>query len=185
MIYVNIPEGEYKASAPSKKINGVQHYYARFNAVTTDGIVHAVEAEIDHKPTKADFEALAEEWLASNKKWVRLGISAYGKSEDVKAFNVNGSPVWMDSETRVSVGKAIDAEEAKGRTETVLYLGGVGYNMTIAKAREVLRDVEVYAKDCYTATETHLSAVENLTTVEEVEQYNYRTDYPERLSFEL
>jgi hypothetical protein len=43
----------------------------------------------------------------------------------------------------------------------------------------------VYAIDCYNKTTDHIYAVKNLTTIEDIENYNYREDYPEKLKFEL
>lgn len=47
------------------------------------------------------------------------------------------------------------------------------------------RALEVYAIDYFNKTTDHIFAVNNLTTVEEIEAYDYRVGYPEKLTFEL
>ena len=51
------------------------------------------------------------------------------------------------------------------------------------RAMQMLYAIEVYASACYDNTQRHLSEVEKLETIEEVEAYNYRTGYPEKLRF--
>lgn len=45
--------------------------------------------------------------------------------------------------------------------------------------------IEVYAKDCYNVTATHQAEVNKLTTIEEVEAYDYKTGYPEKLNLKV
>jgi hypothetical protein len=49
----------------------------------------------------------------------------------------------------------------------------------------MLSALEVYAIDCYNKTTDHIFNVNNLTTIEEIENYDYRLGYPEKLIFEL
>lgn len=184
MIYVNIPEAEYKAVEKSKVRNGVQYYFARFNAVTTDGITHAVECELDHKPNATEIASLQTQFYARTRHYKLIGVEGFAKSDAVKSFDVNGNPVWLDSEARASIAKAVADKRAAGRTETTLYLGGTGYKMDLDKADEILRGVEIYASDCYEATENHKAAIAALPD-EELEAYDYTSNYPERPSFTL
>ena len=49
----------------------------------------------------------------------------------------------------------------------------------------MLSALEVYALQCYNVTEEHKAAVNALTTIEEVDAYDYKTGYPEKLSFDV
>ena len=49
----------------------------------------------------------------------------------------------------------------------------------------MLQALEIYALACYNVTEEHKAAVNALTTIEEVDAYDYTTDYPEKLSFDV
>lgn len=185
MVLSNVKAEDFKKSEKSRVRNGVQMYYARFNERTEDGITYFVEHEIDHKPAAADYTALQAQWLARCKSAQVLAIEGYAKGADVKSFTVNGNAVWLDSEARSSIAKAVADKRKAGRTETVIYLGGVGYTCTLDKADEVLSTVEVYASDCYEQTENHKAAVVALETAEAVLAYDYATGYPERPAFEL
>ena len=185
MIYVNIPAADYKAIEPSKQRKGVQFYYVRFNAVETDGIVHAVETEIDHEPTQAEIETLQAQFLARMKHFVAIAIEAHAKSEAVKVFSINGHSGWLNSEERVSIRKAAADKAAAGRETTTLYFAGIAFETTPAKVEQILAAVEVYASDCYDRTEAHKAAIEALSTPEEVQTYNYAEGYPETLEFEV
>jgi len=43
--------------------------------------------------------------------------------------------------------------------------------------------LEVYAGDALNVTESHKAAVNALTTIEEIDSYDYMTGYPEKLVF--
>jgi hypothetical protein len=47
----------------------------------------------------------------------------------------------------------------------------------------MLLALEIYAGDAKNITEYHKSMVKNLQSIEEVDNYNYKTNYPEKLHF--
>ena len=170
---------------PSKQRSGKQFYYVRFNAKEKDGIVSAVETELDHKPTAAEIEAMPAQFLARVKHFVAIAIEAHAKSEAVKVFEINSVRGWLDSEERGSIRRAASDKAAEGRDVFTLYLSGNGIQMPPAKVEEILKAVEVYASDCHDKTEEHKAAVEALTDPDEVQNYDYTAGYPEILSFEV
>jgi hypothetical protein len=62
---------------------------------------------------------------------------------------------------------------------------GVSVDIVCEKLLQMLSALEVYAIDCYNKTTDHIYAVNALTTVEEIEAYDYKVGYPEKLTFEL
>ena len=44
-------------------------------------------------------------------------------------------------------------------------------------------ETEDYAYDCQNVTDSHKAAINALESVDDVEDYNFRQDYPEKLSF--
>ena len=50
-------------------------------------------------------------------------------------------------------------------------------------ALDMLDGIELYASACYDVTQMHLSKLGEMTTVEEVKNYDYTAFYPEKLSF--
>ena len=77
----------------------------------------------------------------------------------------------------------LPTEKTRGKEETSLWLNGVSYTLPITTIEGMLQSIEEYAKDCLDVTETHKSAVNGMTSVEELIAFDYKADYPERLSF--
>lgn len=180
---VKMPKSAWAAQAPT-----AGGYYIRVLPVeSTDEsgtvIVESVEDKIDHKPTKKDFSDLEARWLSGCKRWKKSEIAEYAKSDAVKVFELNGVRGWLNSEERVSIRRAVADKAAVGRDTVSVYVSGQGFNMTPAKAEEILAAVEVYASDCYDVTENHKAAVDALTTPAEVEAYDYTAGYPQPLQF--
>ena len=62
---------------------------------------------------------------------------------------------------------------------------GLSVDIDCNKLLEMLSALEVYAIDCYNKTTDHIFNVNSLTTIEEIENYDYRSGYPEKLIFEI
>lgn len=112
-------------------------------------------------------------------------ITAYDKSPAVNAFYLNGEQHWLDFNLRDRVFDGNERIAYKGREETSLWLDGKCFVMPIAAAQDLICTIEVYAKDCYNVTATHQAEVNKLTTIEEVEAYDYKTGYPEKLNLKV
>ena len=112
-------------------------------------------------------------------------ITAYDKSTAVNAFYLNGEQHWLDFNLRDRVFAGNERIAYKGREETSLWLDGKCFVMPIAAAQDLICTIEVYAKDCYNVTATHQAEVNKLTTIEEVEAYDYKTGYPEKLNLKV
>jgi hypothetical protein len=50
-------------------------------------------------------------------------------------------------------------------------------------AMQMLMAIELYASQCYDNTQRHLAAVDALESKEEIDAYDYRVGYPEKLEF--
>lgn len=112
-------------------------------------------------------------------------IAAYDKSSAVNAFYLNGEQHWLDFNLRDRVFDGNERIAYKGREETSLWLDGKCFVMPIAAAQDLICTIEVYAKDCYNVTATHQAEVNKLTNIEEVEAYDYKTGYPEKLNLKV
>lgn len=79
-------------------------------------------------------------------------------------------------------------EKAAGNGTTTLWfaIGGVETEITLPcdTAIQMLSALEMYALACYNRTAQHKAAVAKLTTVGEVEAYDFTTGYPEKLTFD-
>jgi len=185
MIYVNIKEEDFKQYEKSVIKNGVQYYFVHFNEVITDGVVHAVEHEINHIPTSEDIKALQNEWTELNKNWKIVGLQGYAKSSAVKEFTINNINTWFESEQRDSIRYSVACEKKYGRTECIIVFNEHSITMPIDTAEQLLEQLEIYAKDCYVATQNHIDTIKTYENVSDIEQYDYTTGYPEKLVFNI
>lgn len=112
-------------------------------------------------------------------------ITAYDGSDAVNSFTLGGKQMWLDKDTRVGLVNSIGIEQAAGKETTVLWYDAVKYVIPIPLALQMLAALELYALASYNATQEHIAAVRLLISKEEVEAYDYTSDYPEKLVFNL
>lgn len=129
---------------------------------------------------KKDLER--EELLSLVKKKKINDISVYDKSNSVNSFNLNGLPVWLDKDTRVGLMNSTQIEKAAGHETTTLWLGSVSLVINCDLAIQLLSALELYALECYNKTAEHKANVGKLTSIEEVEAYDYTIGYPDKLN---
>ena len=112
-------------------------------------------------------------------------ITAYDTSDKVNGFVLNGAVVWLDKATRVGLMNSTTIAKAAGQKTTTLWLGSMKLIVDCDKAIQLLSAIEMYALDCFNVTASHKQAVSELTTIEEVEAYDYKTGYPKQLDINL
>lgn len=132
---------------------------------------------------KRDLEL--EEALVIAKEKLFNKISEYDKSDEVNGFLLNGELFWLDRETRMSVSYSTSQEKALGNETTTIWLGGKSMVLPCEIVLGLLSQLEVYAKKCYNKTAEHKAAVDKLKTLGDVESYDYKSGYPERLNLEV
>ena len=118
-------------------------------------------------------------------------INEYDSSKEVNICYIKTEldtiPYWANKTERSSLKSAVQDYMSLGRETYRLDLREVGVSVDIVceKLLQMLSALEVYAIDCYNKTTDHIYAVNALTTVEEIETYDYRVGYPEKLTFNL
>lgn len=113
----------------------------------------------------------------------RFEIERYDGSSKVNQFYVSNVRVWLDKATRAGLLLRFQAEQAQGITDTALWYNGQQFPLQVEQAIQMLYAIELYASACYDNTQRHLAAVKGLNTIEEIEAYDYKTGYPEKLRF--
>ena len=130
-----------------------------------------------------------KERLAQAKRQKVAEIEAYDSSEEVNSFLVNigndSVMAWFTPEQRADYKNSIDAAELLGREVVRPVINGREIELPVSVAKTALAQIQLYANKCYGVTEQHKAAVNALETVEEVEAYEYRTGYPEKLTFDV
>lgn len=128
------------------------------------------------EPTPAQLLALA-------KAEKQTAITEHDNSANVNSFTVGGIPMWLNFDQRSRLKATLDAIEGEGGTEMTKSFGGIDYTFTCVQWRSMINAVEVYAGQCQTVTQEHRNAIDVLTTIEKVQQYDFTTGYPPKLSF--
>lgn len=126
-----------------------------------------------------------EELIAKAKAEKIADIEEYDVSSAVNEFTLNGVAMWCDDVDRTKLAKRFDTDEKDGFSTTKLIYDNVTYMLPIAQARVMLHSLESYARDCFDKTNEHKLNVANLTTLEEINNYDYTKGYPEKLVFNI
>ena len=130
----------------------------------------------------AEMDALRLEQAKTDKI---AGITAYDTSSAVNGFMLNGLLVWLDKATRVGLMNSTTIAKAAGQQTTTLWLKGIKLVVDCDKAIQLLSALEMYALECFNVTASHKVAVSELTTIEEVEAYDYKAGYPKMLEMNV
>lgn len=93
--------------------------------------------------------------------------------------------MWLDKATRVGLVNSIQIEKNTGRNITTLWYQGSQFQLPVDIALSLLTQVELYALDCYNVTAKHLADIEVAESVENLQQFDIRADYPQRLDLKL
>ena len=123
--------------------------------------------------------------LDQAKKEVIRKIDAYDKSSDVNSFVLNGIQVWLDKDTRVGLMNSIKIEKDAGKEQSVLWFNNICVTVNCDSAIQMLSALELYALDCYNKTAEHKVNVQNLSSIEEVHNYDYTQGYPSKLELTI
>ncbi len=105
-------------------------------------------------------------------------ISYYDSSNKVNSFIYKNNNYWLDKDTRIGLFRLIDS----GAEQITLKLNSGTYiDITPSRLKEFLNQLEVYAGKCFSITAKHLQNLYNLHTIEELLQFDYTADYPDKI----
>lgn len=124
-----------------------------------------------------------EEFLNKAKARMTVRIDAYNGSTDVNYFTLDGVRLWLSFEERQRLRLSIAAYEHDGAKEMTKVWNGKSYTFGIETWKDMLAKVEMYASECQNVTERHLAEVDALESIDAVFAYDYKSGYPERLTF--
>ncbi len=93
---------------------------------------------------------------------------------------------WLTRDLRTSLEGDVLAASAISDTYTFdIREIGISLELNCNKFLAALAVLRRYAYKAFNVTSSHLVAINNLGTVQEVEAYDFTTDYPERLIFSV
>ena len=126
----------------------------------------------------------SQEEIFNNQKNLLIDqVLYYDSSSYVNEFYIQDIPVWLDKTTRTGLKLRFEAELAAGKTDTSLWYNNMQFPLELNNAIQMLYALEIYASQCYDNTQWHLANINTLTTIEELEAYDYTSGYPEKLRF--
>lgn len=106
-------------------------------------------------------------------------LAVYDSSEAVNGFTLSGTTMWIAPDERANYILTLQGAQRLG-VEDVTFLG---QTIPVALALQMLDAVNLYAMQCVAVTEAHRAAINALTTIAEVDNYDFTTGYPEKLNF--
>lgn len=116
-------------------------------------------------------------------------LEAYDASDAVNSFIIRteGGDIteWLDTYKRNNAFRAIESAKKLGDESISFAIGDIPVTLTVTTAEIYLARVEKYAVTCTNVTVTHKAAINFLATVKEVEEYNYKVGYPEKIIFTI
>lgn len=124
-----------------------------------------------------------EELLARAKANKIAELEAYDTSDAVNSFSVNGVSMWVPVDKRAVLRISIEAYKALGAENITKVWNGKEYTFSTSDWDTMLNQVEVYTSECFNQTQRHLAAINALNTLDEITDYDYTVDYPEKLEF--
>ena len=131
-------------------------------------------------------EEPSQEELLENSKQSKLEeLQEYDSSPSVNGIIVNDLELWIPAEQRAILKTSIDAYKALSYSNVTKVWEGIEYTASPDQWLTMINMVEVYASECFNTTARHKAAIEALTTVEEVENYDFTLNYPDKLNFNL
>lgn len=119
------------------------------------------------------------------KKRVIRNIEDYDSSDNVNSFYLNGIKVWLNKDTRVGLMNSLTIERNAGKEQSTLWFNNICITINCDAAIQMLSALELYALTCYNVTAEHKVAVEELTSLADVEEYDYTSGYPQKLTFTI
>lgn len=128
----------------------------------------------EHQPT-------AEELLEQARAERLAALDEYDSSDSVNSFTLNGNPMWLDYATRQQLRTSIEAYQAQGIENVTKWFGGMQFTFPTATWLQMLNALEVYASEALNVTEAHRAAINALTSIEEIDEYDFTTGYPQKI----
>lgn len=127
-----------------------------------------------------------ERTLEDAKQEMISQIDSYDYSEEINSFSINGEiNTWFTPEQRANYKNSIDSAKILGIDILQFFVENQILDISVEQAEEMLAMIQMYADTCYIVTKNHKLNVETLETIEEVDDYDYKVGYPDKLNFKL
>lgn len=143
-------------------------------------------------PNMSDLQTFSElmsleerETVAWMRDFLMKAVLKHDKSKEVESFTIGNVSLWLDYEMRGKVRENLESCQQEGLTETTLRINGMEFPMTVELGWQMYYALLKYARETWNVTEIHKAAVTQLSTIQDLIDYEsyYPTAYPEKLNF--
>lgn len=139
-----------------------------------------------HEVWTMELDPINERTLEMAKSEMTSKIDQYDRSENVNSFSINGISTWLTVEERLNYKQSVEAAKLMRTSEDIaFFVGDYMLNVSIEAAEYMLAQLQGYADECFIVTKMHKIAVGKLETIEEVDGYDFKVNYPKRLEFTI
>ena len=186
-VYTIIPASEYK-----DKYEVGNRTIFHFNPVEEGDIITCIECSVNtedanEEQIKNDLNTFINQSniKKNNRKILNVisKINEYDKSSQVNGVTINGMYTWFDKATRVGLRNSTNVLKKLGNETTSLWVNNKEITIKCDQLIDMLDKLEIYALNCFDITSKHKRNVYQLSTIEEIENYDYTSGYPEKLTF--
>lgn len=112
-------------------------------------------------------------------------IDNYDNSSDVNGFEVNGNTAWFTADERANYRASIESAKLLNVSSISFYIGDTLLTLPTEQVELLLAQLQLYADQCFIVTKQHKANVDALETIEEVDNYDYMTGYPQKITITL
>lgn len=114
----------------------------------------------------------------SLKNILKKSIVYYDNSKYVNSFYYQDKQYWLSKDIRIGLLRLIDS----GAEQITLQLNDNYLIISPDKLKEFLNQLEVYAGKCFAITADHLQNLKQLSTVQDLLNYDYTVKYPNKIT---
>ena len=108
-------------------------------------------------------------------------LDLYDNSRAVNEFFIGEQGMWLTPAERTNYLNTLQGASRLG-IDTVQYLG---YDIPVNVAMNAIDQINLYAMQATNVTNSHRVAIEALQSEEEIEAYDFKVGYPQKLIFTL
>lgn len=165
----------------------MKRYYKNGEIKSQSAIVIKQNGTILCTPTEE--EILADGWvdydttLDGAKERLINEVKNYDKSESVECVYIKGEKTWYNKQERVAIMNLATCYKNTEMNSCVLFVNGSPYTYTCDTLIDMLTQLEIYASECFNATQTNINSIKTLLTLDEVKSFDYISKYPTPLEF--
>lgn len=128
---------------------------------------------------------LVDETLDIAKNKMIDDIEIYDKSNNINKFYINNVEMWLTKTERISIKNAVNIAKENNINSYNFWHNNIKYIIDCNKLIEMLNAIELYSIECLNITNEHIAYIKSATDVNAINTYDYKTNYPNILMFEI